>query len=84
MASQVDGVIVGAGAEDLFRCKIRRVVVLFTNTSIPRLGALDVENAARHQVTGVHPVVVAEGEALHLGVEGEAELVGDKLAHCLP
>ena len=36
----------------------------------PQLGALDVENAAGHQIPGVHPVVVAEREALHLGVEG--------------
>ena len=50
----------------------------------PQLGAFDVEDAPGHQVAGVHPVVVAEREGLHLGVEVEAHLVGDELSYRLP
>ena len=50
----------------------------------PQLGALDVEDAPGHQVAGVHPVVVAEREGLHLGVEIEAHPVADELAERLP
>ena len=42
--------------------------------------ALDVEHAARHQIAGVDPVVVAEAEVLQLLVEGQAQRIAELLA----
>ena len=42
--------------------------------------ALEVEHADGDEIARVHPVVEAEGEALDLLVEGEAQLVTDVVA----